>query len=53
MLRPGDKQIIIKSGGEPVAVLLNPSKEEVKHIKDWYKKRWPEDRITTKEIIGK
>jgi len=41
---------IIKSGGEPVAVIDNTSNKKIEEVKEMLKAIWPDDKITVKIV---
>jgi hypothetical protein len=44
------RQVVVKSGGEVVGVLTNPSEEFLREVVEGFKECWPDERVTTKEI---
>jgi hypothetical protein len=40
--------VILKVGGEPVAVLVDPTENRIKEVKDSLKGLWPDERVTVK-----
>jgi len=42
--------VILKVGGETVAVLVDPTEDKVKEVKDSLKALWPDERVTVKTI---
>jgi hypothetical protein len=42
--------VVLKVGGETVAVLVDPTEDKVKEVKDSLKDLWPDERVTVKTI---
>jgi len=40
--------VVLKVGGEPVAVLIDPTQKEIEEIKASLKDLWPDERVTIK-----
>ncbi|MEM7827723.1 MAG: hypothetical protein QW561_00130 [Candidatus Aenigmatarchaeota archaeon] len=43
--------VLLKVGGETVAVLVDPTEEKVEGVKGALKALWPDERITVKEVV--
>ena len=43
-------KVILRSGGEPVAVLIRPTKKQIEEARKMLKSAWPDDKITIKEV---
>jgi len=43
--------VVLKVGGEPVAVLVDPTEDRIKVVKDSLKDLWPDERVTVKTKI--
>lgn len=42
--------VILRSGGEPVAVLIRPTKKQIEEAHKMLKAVWPDDKVTVKEV---